>query len=134
MTECYCSFCGKRQDRVKRLIAGPGVYICDGCIQLSQEVLDEDRGDKVEAAPPEKTIVLERQLPEILTMRALPEALESLSYRGRRVLELRYGLSGEQPRTPEEIGATFKLTGEQIRDIENQSLKALQSSTELRPD
>ncbi len=134
VTQCYCSFCGKREDRVKRLIAGPGVYICDECIHLSQEILDEDRADKVEAAPSEETIVSEKQLPEALTMRALPEALESLSYRERRVLELRYGLSGEQPRTLQEIGATFKLTGEQIRAIENQSLKTLQSSTDFGPD
>ncbi len=37
-----CSFCGKRQDQVRKLVAGPGVYICDRCIELCQEVLDED--------------------------------------------------------------------------------------------
>jgi ATP-dependent Clp protease ATP-binding subunit ClpX len=37
-----CSFCGKGQDRVRKLVAGPGVYICDECIMLSQDVLDED--------------------------------------------------------------------------------------------
>lgn len=37
-----CSFCGKRQDQVRKLVAGPGVYICDRCIGLCQEVLDED--------------------------------------------------------------------------------------------
>lgn len=37
-----CSFCGKTQDEVQRLIAGPGVYICNECIELCQAVLDED--------------------------------------------------------------------------------------------
>lgn len=37
-----CSFCAKAQDQVKKLIAGPGVYICDECIELCNEIIDED--------------------------------------------------------------------------------------------
>lgn len=37
-----CSFCGKSQEQVKRLIAGPGVYICDECIELCQEIIEEE--------------------------------------------------------------------------------------------
>jgi len=37
-----CSFCGKKQDTVKKLIAGPGVYICDECVDLCNEILDEE--------------------------------------------------------------------------------------------
>ncbi len=37
-----CSFCGKSQDQVKRLVAGPGVYICDECIELCYEIIDEE--------------------------------------------------------------------------------------------
>jgi len=37
-----CSFCGKGQEQVRKLVAGPGVYICDQCIDLCQEVLEED--------------------------------------------------------------------------------------------
>ncbi|MBS4539495.1 ATP-dependent Clp protease ATP-binding subunit ClpX [Clostridium sp. D2Q-11] len=37
-----CSFCGKSQDQVRRLIAGPNVYICDECIELCQEIIDEE--------------------------------------------------------------------------------------------
>ena len=42
-----CSFCGKGKDKVRRLVAGPGVFICDQCVQLCTEVLqsDEQRGD-----------------------------------------------------------------------------------------
>ena len=46
-----CSFCSEPQDRVTKLIAGPGVYICDRCIALCQEILDEDLGPP-EAGPP----------------------------------------------------------------------------------
>ncbi|MCI5502003.1 MAG: ATP-dependent Clp protease ATP-binding subunit ClpX [Lachnospiraceae bacterium] len=37
-----CSFCGKTQAQVRKLIAGPGVYICDQCIELCSEIIDED--------------------------------------------------------------------------------------------
>ena len=37
-----CSFCGKSQDQVRKLIAGPGVYVCDECIDLCNEILDEE--------------------------------------------------------------------------------------------
>src|SRR5690606_37872350 len=37
-----CSFCGKSQKQVKKLIAGPGVYICDECIELCNEIIEEE--------------------------------------------------------------------------------------------
>ena len=41
-TTCYCSFCGKSQEDVTKLIAGPAVYICDECIQLCSEIIEEE--------------------------------------------------------------------------------------------
>jgi ATP-dependent Clp protease ATP-binding subunit ClpX len=41
--QLLCSFCGKSQRQVKKLIAGPGVYICDECIDLCNEIIDEER-------------------------------------------------------------------------------------------
>ncbi|MGI6003805.1 MAG: ATP-dependent Clp protease ATP-binding subunit ClpX [Christensenellales bacterium] len=41
----HCSFCNKTQDEVRRLVAGPGVYICDECIDLCREIIDEDFSD-----------------------------------------------------------------------------------------
>jgi RNA polymerase primary sigma factor len=58
---------------------------------------------------------------------ALRRALETLSVRERRVLELRYGLNGEHPRTLDEVGRAFNVTRERIRQIENQSLKKLRA-------
>ena len=43
-----CSFCGKNQDQVKRLIAGPGVYICDECIDLCSEIIQDEFEESVE--------------------------------------------------------------------------------------
>ncbi|AHM56922.1 ATP-dependent Clp protease ATP-binding subunit ClpX [Peptoclostridium acidaminophilum DSM 3953] len=43
-----CSFCGKSQDQVRRLIAGPNVYICDECVELCQEIIKEEFEDAVE--------------------------------------------------------------------------------------
>ena len=37
-----CSFCGKTQKQVKKLIAGPGVYICDECIELCNEIIEDE--------------------------------------------------------------------------------------------
>ncbi len=43
-----CSFCGKSQKQVKKLIAGPGVYICDECIDLCNEIIEEEVGERSE--------------------------------------------------------------------------------------
>jgi ATP-dependent Clp protease ATP-binding subunit ClpX len=50
-----CSFCGKSQDQVKKLIAGPGVYICDECVDLCNEILDEELFEGAPAAQPTET-------------------------------------------------------------------------------
>ena len=64
---------------------------------------------------------------DVLRREALTKILGTLSERERRVLELRYGLNGEQPRTLDEVGRTFQVTRERIRQIENQSLKKLRA-------
>ena len=43
-----CSFCGKIQDQVKKLVAGPGVYICDECIELCNEIIEEELMDETD--------------------------------------------------------------------------------------
>ena len=45
-----CSFCGKSQKQVKKLIAGPGVYICDECIDLCNEIIEEELAEATEVA------------------------------------------------------------------------------------
>ncbi|MGH2975352.1 MAG: ATP-dependent Clp protease ATP-binding subunit ClpX, partial [Solirubrobacterales bacterium] len=63
--QLLCSFCGKSQRQVKKLIAGPGVYICDECIDLCNEIIDE------ELTPPAGAVELEnlpkpREIHEVL--------------------------------------------------------------------
>jgi len=41
-----CSFCGKTQEQVRKLVAGPGVYICDECIELCNEIIEEEIGEE----------------------------------------------------------------------------------------
>ena len=43
-----CSFCGKTQDQVRRLIAGPNVYICDECVELCDEIIQEEIEETME--------------------------------------------------------------------------------------
>ena len=43
-----CSFCGKKQEQVRKLVAGPGVYICDECIELCTEIVQEELGSEEE--------------------------------------------------------------------------------------
>ncbi len=41
-----CSFCGKSQEEVRKIVAGPGVYICNECIDLCKEIIDEEFQDE----------------------------------------------------------------------------------------
>ncbi len=76
-----CSFCGKSQDQVRKLIAGPGVYICDECIDLCNEILDEellDTQSKINNTPPvkKKLSADNSQKPVPLELNSIPKPLE----------------------------------------------------------
>jgi len=47
LEDLSCSFCTKSKDHVAKLIAGPGIYICDECIGLCNEILDEDKSQSL---------------------------------------------------------------------------------------
>ncbi|HVB10783.1 MAG TPA: ATP-dependent Clp protease ATP-binding subunit ClpX [Bacillota bacterium] len=59
-----CSFCGKHQDQVKKLIAGPGVYICDECVELCNDIIEEELNDDVDFNL--KDIPKPREIKEVL--------------------------------------------------------------------
>ena len=63
--DLLCSFCGKSQDEVKKLIAGPSVYICDECIQLCNEIIAEEYGQEVDMDEAAK-VLKPYQIKEIL--------------------------------------------------------------------
>ncbi|MDP9134560.1 MAG: sigma-70 family RNA polymerase sigma factor [Actinomycetota bacterium] len=69
---------------------------------------------------------------EALDRSRLALALENLSYRERRVVELRYGLFGEQPRTLDDVGGMFGLTRERARQIEEHAVRKLASLAETQ--
>jgi RNA polymerase primary sigma factor len=99
-------------------------------VSLEKPVGDEEESefghflaDQTAAAPDEAAETTMRK-------ETLKRILGSLAPRERRVLELRYGLDGQHPRTLDEVGRTFNVTRERVRQIENQSLKKLQALAE----
>jgi RNA polymerase primary sigma factor len=101
-------------------------------ISLAKPVGDEDESEFGQFIADERAESPYERAAEVLTKEALRQALENLSYRERRVLELRYGLDGQPPRTLDEVGRAFNVTRERIRQIENYSLKKLQNLPEAQ--
>ncbi len=71
-----CSFCGKSQDQVRKLIAGPGVYICDECIDLCNEILDEELLDNQAKYPTSQQV--KKKLPGEKSHKSIPLELNSI--------------------------------------------------------
>ncbi|EEE40655.1 ATP-dependent protease ATP-binding subunit ClpX [Prochlorococcus marinus] len=71
-----CSFCGKSQDQVRKLIAGPGVYICDECIDLCNEILDEELLDN--QAHTNNSQQVKKKLPNDNPKKSVPLELTSI--------------------------------------------------------
>jgi RNA polymerase primary sigma factor len=111
-------------DSIKRSAQAP--------ISLEKPVGDEDGSEFGQFIADEQAESPYERAVQILTKEALRDALENLSYRERRVLELRYGLGGERPCTLDEVGRRFNVTRERIRQIENQSLRKLQNLSEAQ--
>ena len=63
--DLLCSFCGKSQDEVKKLIAGPAVYICDECIELCNEIIQEEY-EKIKGSPIQSAIPSPAEIKTIL--------------------------------------------------------------------
>ncbi len=63
----HCSFCGKGQEHVRRLIAGPGaVYICDECVELCREIIDEEQAPQTTARTPTAKVPTPHRIVELL--------------------------------------------------------------------
>ncbi len=85
-----CSFCGKSQEQVRKLIAGPGVYICDECVDLCNEILDEELFDSSAAPQPvprrEQTPEKRRSRSANLSLNQLPKPREIKKYLDEHVI------------------------------------------------
>jgi RNA polymerase primary sigma factor len=99
-------------------------------VSLEKPVGDEDESEFGHFITDESVPLPEEAAEVTLRKETLERILGQLSHRERRVLELRYGLNGEHPRTLDEVGRAFNVTRERIRQIENQSLKKLRALAE----
>jgi RNA polymerase primary sigma factor len=99
-------------------------------VSLEKPVGDEEESEFGHFIEDESEPLPDEAADTTLRNEALTRALSMLAERERRVLEMRYGLNGEQPRTLDEVGRTFNVTRERIRQIENQSLKKLRALAE----
>ncbi len=84
-----CSFCGKSQEQVRKLIAGPGVYICDECVDLCNEILDEELFDTASSMPAaSRAPVSERKRTHAasLSLNQIPKPRDIKSYLDEHVI------------------------------------------------
>ena len=95
-------------------------------VSLEKPVGDEDESEFGHFLTDENQELPDEAAEVTLRKETLRKILGTLSSRERQVLELRYGLGGEHPRTLDEVGRTFNVTRERIRQIEARSLKRLQ--------
>jgi RNA polymerase primary sigma factor len=96
-------------------------------VSLEKPVGDEEESEFGHFLTDENVPLPDEAAEVAMRKETLSKILSTLSHRERRVLELRYGLDGEHPRTLDEVGRTFNVTRERIRQIENQSLKKLRA-------
>jgi RNA polymerase primary sigma factor len=99
-------------------------------VSLEKPVGDEEESEFGHFLTDETAPLPDEAAEVALRREALRSILGSLSPRERAVLELRYGLDGQQPRTLDEVGRAFNVTRERIRQIEHQSLKKLRALAE----
>ena len=99
-------------------------------ISLEKPVGDEEDSEFGHFLADESARAPDEAADTTLREETLQRVLGMLSYRERRILELRYGLNGEHPCTLDEVGRTFNVTRERVRQIENQTLKKLQAMAE----
>ncbi len=99
-------------------------------VSLEKPVGDDDESEFGHFLTDESAPLPDEMAEVALRREALNGILDTLSQRERRVLELRYGLDGQQPKTLDEVGRTFNVTRERIRQIEHQSLKKLRALAE----
>jgi RNA polymerase primary sigma factor len=101
-------------------------------VSLEKPVGEEEESELGQFIADEHALSPYDQAAGNLAHEALSRALGRLNHRERQILELRYGLGGEHPRTLDEIGRMFNITRERIRQIENHSLAKLQHLRETQ--
>ncbi len=94
--DVICSFCGKSQDEVKKLIAGPSVYICDECIDLCSDIVKEDRRQETDTAGQGrilKPIDIKKHLDEYVIGQDLAKRILSVAVHNHyKRIEIQHGI------------------------------------------
>jgi len=101
-------------------------------VSLEKPVGDEDESSLGDFVPDEEVAEPFEEASEHLQQEGVRRALDSLPERERQVIELRYGLAGYEPLTLEEVGRTFGVTRERVRQIETNTLKKLRALPEAQ--
>ena len=101
-------------------------------VSLEKPVGDEDESELGDFVADDAVLEPFEEASEHLQKEGVRRALDALPERERQVIELRYGLSGADPLTLEEVGRTFGVTRERIRQIENNTLKKLKRLPEAQ--
>jgi RNA polymerase primary sigma factor len=101
-------------------------------VSLEKPVGDEDESELGDFVADEAVLEPFEEASEHLQKEGVRRALDALPERERQVIELRYGLGGAEPLTLEEVGRTFGVTRERIRQIENNTLKKLKRLPEAQ--
>jgi RNA polymerase primary sigma factor len=133
---------GDRDPTIEEIaeLAGVDPVEADVIMRAAQQLvsLDKPVGDDADAAqfgdliPDEATPSPYDQAAEALMHQRLREVLEHLSYRDRRIVELRFGIGGEQPQTLDQVAKLFGLTRERTRQIEEAALRKLSTLAEAQ--
>jgi len=101
-------------------------------VSLEKPVGDEDESELGDFVADDAVLEPFEEASEHLQKEGVRRALDALPERERQVIELRYGLGGAEPLTLEEVGRTFGVTRERIRQIENNTLKKLKRLPEAQ--
>lgn len=99
-------------------------------ISLHDPIQSGEDGEFRDIIPDEKTTSPDEIVQDEETLRHMMELVDLLDDRERKILELRFGLNGERPRTLEEVSQTIGRTRERVRQIQNQALEKLRSLLE----
>jgi RNA polymerase primary sigma factor len=110
-------------DQIRRTSQAP--------VSLEKPVGDEEESEFGHFIADENAASPDQEVETTMRNEALRKLLGTLSDRQRRILEMRYGLNGEQPRTLDEVARTFNVTRERIRQIEDRTLKTLRALREI---
>ena len=120
-----CSFCGKSQEQVRKLIAGQGVYICDECIHLCQEIIEEEMLEAPKAKPSATKLPDPRRIKEALDGYVISQE------RAKRVLAVSFGEVERHRLVDGQSGAPRPAEGREVRAGSEPNAQVVRERTDV---